>query len=155
MNLNVFDVILAGLPLAFLLLGFVHSAWREFLSLVGAAAGAVVGVRYLFLLSGPLEHVLPDRNLAEVLSYVAIFIVGFALGAFIGGLADRLQEGSRSDGNRLLPAVYGALKGLVVSLALVWLVQTHIPAFQQSMGQSRVAGLLQPLLTMLASHSPW
>jgi uncharacterized membrane protein required for colicin V production len=152
-NFNTFDVLIVGLPIAFLVLGFIHTAWREFFSLVGVMLGAVTGAMFGSRLVEILVRVVPDKDLAAVIAFLVILACGWALGGILGGMAERMQNRSRADSGRILPALYGALKGGVLALALVWLVDHHISAFQTPLRNATFSGYANEVLSFLAHHN--
>jgi uncharacterized membrane protein required for colicin V production len=154
LNVNVFDILIVALPIAFLLLGFLHTGWREFLSLLGVAVGAALGGLFGGRLAEIIARVLPEKDLAGVIAFLLILAGGWALGGILGGMAERLQSGSRSESNRILPAVFGALKGGVLDLALVWLVDRHISAFHTPLRNANLTGYAHEALSWLSHHSP-
>lgn len=154
MNVNVFDILIVALPIAFLIIGFLHTAWRELVSLVGVMVGAVTGVLYGSRVAELIGRVLPDRELSEIIGFLVILAAGWALGGVIGGGAERLQSSSRSEESRVFPAVFGALKGGVLDLALVWLVDRHIAAFQTLLRNGALTGYVNEVLSYLARHNP-
>lgn len=154
MNINVFDILIVALPVAFLIVGFLHTAWREFVSLVGVAAGAAIGVLYGGRVADLIGRVLPERELAEIIGFLVILAAGWAVGSVIGGGAERLQSSSRSEESRVFPAVFGALKGGVLDLALVWLVDHHIAAFKTLLRNGILTGYVNEAISYLARHNP-
>jgi uncharacterized membrane protein required for colicin V production len=153
-NINVFDILIVALPVTFLLLGFLHTGWREFLSLVGVTAGAAVGAVFGGRLADVIARVLPERDLAQVIAFLVILAGGWALGGVIGGIAERLQSGSRSESNRVLPAVFGLLKGGVLDLSLVWIVDRYIPAFQGPLRNATLSAYVNEVISYLTHHNP-
>jgi len=154
LNVNVFDILIVALPVAFLLLGFLHTGWREFLSFLGVAAGATLGGLFGGRLAEIIDRVLPEKDLAGVIAFLLILAGGWAVGGVAGGVAERLQSGSRSESNRILPAIFGALKGAVLDLALVWVVDRYIAAFQTPLRNANLTGYAHQALSWLAHHSP-
>jgi len=154
LNINAFDILLAALPVAFLLLGFLHTAWREFLSFLGVAAGAGVGGIFGTKLAEVIERVLPEKDLAHVIAFLLILAGGWAIGSFAGSVAERIQSGSRSESSRILPAAFGALKGGVLDLALVWAIDRYVSAFQGPLRNATLSGYANEILYWLSHHSP-
>lgn len=154
MNINVFDILLVALPIAFLVLGFIRTAWREFFSLLGVAAGAALGGIFGPRLADAIVRVVPDQDLAALVAFLVILAGGWALGGLLGNVAERLQDSSRADSSRILPAAFGAVKGGVLDLALVWLVEHHVSAFVTTLRNSALAGYANEILSYLAHHNP-
>lgn len=153
MNINVFDILLVALPIAFLVLGFIHTAWREFFSLAGVALGAGVGGLFGHRLADIIVRVVPDRDLSSVAAFLLLLAGGWALGGLAGNVAERVQDGSRSDSSRLLPAIFGALKGAVLALSMVWIVDHHIAAFQGPLRNASLSPYANQVLSFLAHHN--
>jgi uncharacterized membrane protein required for colicin V production len=153
--MNAFDIVLIVLPSAFFLLGYVRGAWRELLSLGGAATGAVLGARYLHVFANAVGSIITDRDFASVLSFVVIFLLCYLAGGFLGGIVEQQTRSTApSQWERLLAAIFGASKGLVMSLSVVWLVGKFLPAFQMAMRHSYLAQFMDGLLKLLARNSP-
>lgn len=155
MSVNVYDILFVALPVALFLLGYVRGAWRELLSLAGTAAGAVAGGRYHHALATQITRVISDRDFASLLAFIVILLAGYLAGGFLGGLADQqTRTHAPKSGERLLAALFGGLKGVVLDLSVYWIVLSYIPAFQAELRQSRVAEFVGQMLKFLAAHSP-
>lgn len=155
LNVNVYDILFVALPVAFFLLGYVRGAWRELLSLAGVSVGAVLGARYHHELATQITRVFSDREFASLLAFVVILLAGYLVGGFLGSIADhQTRTHAPTGGERLLAAVFGGLKGVVLDLSIYWLVLSYIPPFQGELRDSRVADSVGQMLQFLARHSP-
>lgn len=154
MNFNVFDGLIVALPVVFLLIGFIRTPWRELISLVGVAVGAAAGAVYGGRVADLVGRVLPDRELAEVIGYLAILAAGWAAAEILGAGPVPRETGMRSTGGRILALLFGACKGGVLDMALVWLVAHHIKALQTLLGNAMLTGSVNDLISFLASHNP-
>lgn len=149
MNINLFDVVFAIILVAFTLLSYLRGAVQELLGLIGLAAGFYAAIRYAADLAERLRPLLPDDNAAELLSFVLIMMMGYFAGVFLSGFSDRMHRAPASSVSRVLGALIGLAKGATVSLALHWVIQIYIPAFQDEMAQSRIGGWLAGMLGYL------
>jgi uncharacterized membrane protein required for colicin V production len=155
LSVNVYDILFVALPVALFLLGYVRGAWRELLSLAGVSAGAILGARYHHALATQIISVFADRDFASLLAFIAFLLAGYFVGGFLGGLADhQTRTRAASSGERLLAALFGGLKGVVLDLSIYWIVLSYIPTFQAELRHSRVADSVGELLKLLAKHSP-
>ncbi|HSG06048.1 MAG TPA: CvpA family protein [Nitrospiria bacterium] len=151
MSLNVFDIVFIVLLLAFTLFSYLRGATRELMTLVGLAGGFLAANWYAVPLAGEMSPFLPEGNAAELLAFVLIMVGGYFIGVFLGGFGDTFRRQPEGDVSRLLACVIGLFKGIVVSLALFWVVQTYLPSFQDEMAESWFGGRLNRLVTMLRS----
>jgi len=154
--MNTFDILMLVLPGVFFLLGYVRGAWREFFSLAGATAGAILGAKYLHIPAASIATVIADKDFAALLSFLAIFLVGYLLGGVVGGIVEQQTRSHAPSGSeRLLAAIFGACKGLVLNLSIIWLVGKFLPAFQTTLRQSGMADQLGGVLKILGKQSPF
>lgn len=155
LSVNVYDILFVALPVVFFLLGYVRGAWRELLSFAGVAVGAVLAGRYHPSLATEFTRVIADREFASLLAFILILLAGYVVGGFVGGIADQnTRTHAPASGERLLAAIFGGLKGVVLDLSIYWIVLAYIPAFQAHLRDSRVADTVGQLLKFLAQHSP-
>jgi len=153
-NLNVFDALIVALPVVFLLIGLIRTPWRELISLVGVAVGAAAGAAYGGRVANLVGRVLPDRELAEVIGYLALLAVGWAAAEILGAGPVPREAGPRSATGRVLAPLFGAVKGGALSMALVWLVEHHIKALQTLLGNATLTARVNDLISLLARYNP-
>lgn len=153
MSVNVYDIVFVALPVALFLLGYVRGAWRELLTLAGLSAGAVAAGKFGQVLASYVTRVIPDRDFASLIAFVAILVAGYLVGTVLGGITDSRGEAPTS-GERLMSAVFGGCKGVVLDLSIFWIVTSYVPAFQAELHRSRVGEAVGHLLKTLIQHSP-
>ncbi len=146
MTINLFDIVFLILLGSFTLLSYLKGAMKELFGLVGLAGGYVAAHWYAPSLAGMLEPLLPDANGAELLSFAVIMMAGYFVGTFLGGFSDLFRNSAESALSRLLGAGIGFFKGLVLALALYSVIESYIPAFQDEMSRSWIAGRLAELM---------
>lgn len=150
MELNVLDIVFAGLIVAFTLISMMRGAMREVLSLIGLLGGFLLASRFYGVLADKVEPIMPDRALGELLSFLAILVAGYVAGSFLSGFGDLFGPKRRGLLDRLLGAVFGFCKGTTVSLALFWVIKEYIPPFQDELAGSLLAETLGQLFSLLS-----
>jgi len=162
-ELSVLDWVL----LAIVLLSIVIGLWRglvfEVLSLLGWVA-AYIGAQWL---AGPVADHLPVGTPGSALNHAAAFALSFIGVLIVWSLAARLVRmlitaSPLSGLDRLLGAVFGLLRGVLVLLAVATVVQmtpaAKSPLWQESRGAAWTSALLQELKPLLpdtiAQHLP-
>lgn len=150
MELNVLDIVFAGLIVAFTLISMMRGAVREVLSLIGLVGGFLLASRYYGALADRVEAIMPDRALGELLSFLAILVAGYFAGSLLSGFGDLLGAKRRGLLDRLLGASFGFGKGTTISLALYWVIKEYIPPFQDELASSLVAENLARLLDVIS-----
>ena len=118
--MNLFDLIVIVVVLGAILIGVSSGALPQIGGLLGAFAGATLGVSVLPWLETPLDQVPADIRAIAVLAGL-LFIVGIgeALGSGLGrSVAIRLRGGVLGVADRVLGGVVGAAQAVLV----VWLV---------------------------------
>ena len=151
--MNVLDIIFLGLIVIFTLLSMMRGALKEALSLLGLLGGFFCANWFYLDLAGNLESLLPDRTLAELISYVAILLVGYFLGIFLTGLSDLFSSRRNDLLNRLGGGAIGFCKGTTFSMVLFWIINAHIPPFQDELAGSFMAEEIARLFSFMESLS--
>ena len=147
--MNILDIIFVVLILSFTLLSWSRGALKEVLSLAGLGLGFFGATAFYPDLAEQLTPVLPDPALAELLSFLLILMLGYFAGVLFTGFSDALSGRRNESWNRILGALIGLCKGVLVSLVLFWVIDTYIPSFQDELARSLVAEELARLLAMI------
>ena len=146
MGVNLFDVVFLVILVGFTLLGTVRGALKEGLSLIGLLLGYWAALSFHEEAGEALEPIVQDGDLARVLSFLLILGAGYLLGTFLGGATDNMATRSGGMGMALVAAAIGLLKGLIICMALLWVVNAFIPPFQDELWASAGAPYLESLL---------
>ena len=146
MSVNLFDVVFLVILVGFTLLSTVRGALKEGLSLLGLAIGYWAALSFHEGAGEALTPVVQDGDLAVVLAFLLILGAGYLGGTFLGGATDNMATRSGGIGAALIAAAIGLVKGLIISMSLLWLVRTSIPPFQDELGASAVAPYLERVL---------
>ena len=154
MSFNFFDLTLVVIIVAFAFFSYMRGALKELISLLGLAGGYWAATRYHNDLGKMLEPVVRDLSLAELLSFLMILALGYLVGTFAGGFGDFVRSKPPGFLSSIAGAAIGVLKGLVISLALVWLIDVYITAFQDEVAESSSAPYLARLLEVMAQYDP-
>lgn len=149
MSFNVFDIVFVALLVIFVVLSFMRGFARELFILLGLLGGFLAAERLAGVLAARIEPLLPDPEAAELLAFVGIMLIGYFLGVFLGGMSDYLRDKPVGEASRMLGALMGLGKGLVVCLALYWVVAHHVPAFQDELAESWMGAWLGRVLDFL------
>ena len=149
MSINLFDIVFVIILVSFTLMSYLRGAVKEFLVLVGLAAGFMAATRYAQPLAQQLNPLLQDENAAELLSFVLLMVLGYFVGAFLAGFSDMFRRSPESVLSQLIGGVVGFGKGITISLALLWVVRVYVTPFQDEMAGSVIGSWLGSLLSYL------
>jgi len=149
----VLDIIFVGLIVSFALISAMRGAVKELLSLVGLIGGFFLANWFYRDISGQLGGVLPDPALAELISYLAIFLVGYFVGIFLSGLGEAFRPHQHDLLNRGAGVLIGAVKGVTISLVLYWVINSYFPPFQDELGESLLGRQLGALFSLMENFN--
>ena len=112
------DYAVAGVFAASLLVG----AWRGLVREVLSILGWVIAFLAANLLAGPLgpfmPQVIPSPELRIAAAYLAVFVVALMVTALVGLLLSKIVKAAGLGGvDRMLGAIFGAARGLLIVLA--------------------------------------
>lgn len=154
LSANLFDLVLLVVLAAFALLSSMRGALKEFITLVGLAVGYWAGVRHFDTLGAAIEPIVQDASLAELLAFLILIALGYLVGTFLSGLSDLARPGAPSLPDRVIGTVVGLGKGVIICLALYWIIVAYITPFQDEVANSFSAPYLERLLAAL-DRLPW
>lgn len=150
-----FDWALIGLVTLSLLVGVLRGLVREVLSLAGWVAAVVLAVRFAVELGAqlPFEALVPVAKTA--LAGLLILVGALALTAIAGWLMGKLLAAVKlSTLDRVLGALFGALRALLVVFVLVWLAERTAIAKQAFWRDSVLLPYAQAAVRSLARLLP-
>ena len=90
------------------------------MSLLGWVGGFVIANLLARTLSEATAHLIDDATIRYLLSWVGVFVGVLAISSMLSSMiARQLRQPGIDLGNRLLGAVFGVLRGLVIVMVLV------------------------------------
>jgi membrane protein required for colicin V production len=149
LSINLFDVVFVIILLAFSLLAYLRGVVRELLVLLGLVGGFLAATHYSHALAAQLNPLLQDASASELLAFVLLMVAGYLLGIFLAGFSDMFRRSPQGPLSQLAGGAVGFAKGVVVSLALVWLVNVHLTTFKGELAGSAIGHWLGSLLAYL------
>jgi uncharacterized membrane protein required for colicin V production len=149
LSINLFDILFVIVLVAFTLLSFLRGAVMELITLLGLTGGLIAARHYAAPLARQLEPLLSDRNAAELLAFVLVVLLGYFAGVFLAGFGDMLRSGPAGTLSQVLAGMVGFCKGVAVSVAMLWVVEQYVPAFQDELAGSWIGSWLEVLVTYL------
>ena len=147
LDFKVFDVAILILLVSFTLMSYLRGAMKEFFGLLGLCAGFFAANWYSPRLAEMVRPLLPDGHGAELLSFVLIMVAGYLAGSFLAGFLDTFRRTPESGLSRLVASSIGFAKGVIISLAVQWVIMAYLPEFQGHLRGSWAAGRLDSILT--------
>jgi len=122
MSLNMFDYGLLVVILLSLLLGVRRGFFAEVLSVLTWVIAFFVAMLFTHSLALYLAHYVKSTLLANLLSFVGLFVLVLIIGAIVRCIVMRLTDQTQmSIVNRMLGAVFGIARGVLVALLLVFI----------------------------------
>lgn len=170
-NLNWVDYIILAIFFFSMLAGFGRGLVRELISLITLVAAFVIASMFAntfaqSLMNSSLVQGLMSQtstatgiNASQPVSYIAIglsfavifggvVLMGSLVGYFIGMA---FQVGMLGIGNRLLGAVFGFVRGFIVNLVIIFVVQLSPLGGEPWWQQSHFVGAFQPAVQWLGN----
>jgi membrane protein required for colicin V production len=145
-------IIVVALALS-LLLGLMRGFVRELLSLAGWAIGIVLALHYAADLGRVVP--LPDswHGVRTAIAAVVLIVLCVLVAGLVGWLARRVMVAAKLSGtDRMLGALFGAVRGVLVLLAMVWFAHgTDVT----TSAWWRQSALLPYAESALRSAAPW
>ena len=113
--MNVLDIAIILVALAFLVKGLVRGLIREAATLAGLILGLILALRYSKEFEGLLVQALGPWAFLDLVAFALIFVGVFVVVAIIGTLLSRLAAKAWLGGlNRFLGMILGAAQGAVL-----------------------------------------
>ena len=138
MSLSTLDWVIVFIILFSALQAAASGFLREFIAFVGAIAGFLIASRQYPGLAGWYARYINSHWVAEVAAFFTIFLIVGLLAGVLGKMAGRVvQDVGLGWFDRFLGAVFGLLRGIVVSVVVVMALAAFAP--QWGVAQSRIA----------------
>jgi membrane protein required for colicin V production len=138
---NWLDFVLAGLLAVCVVQGLLRGFTRLALGLAATLAGLFLAIWFYGVAAAPFTPYVKNEQVANLLGFLAIFVLVQILGALVSWLAGKFVRSAGLDGlNRVLGAAFGILKAAVVGIILVMaLVAFPVKPLPDSVAGSRLA----------------
>lgn len=170
-GMNIVDVLILALILISIIIGFARGLISEVVSLATLIAAFAIAILFTnelatyFTSTATVQGVVSETSnaigtsTAQPISYVSIgisFALLFFVTLIIGGIIKMLLNamfatGILGFGNRVLGAGFGFLRGLLLTIAIIFMVQLSPLTAQAWWQQSKYVPLFQPQVVWLAS----
>lgn len=154
-DLNSLDILIL------IILGFtlIRGLFRGFIGEISSIAGLIAGFflanNYHAMLLPLTESILPDRGIAQLISYILVFCTGLVGVLMIAAVLRHLLKIVLLGGvDRFAGGVIGLLKGGLVCILLVLLLTTFLSPQAEILAQSRLAPQVNRFSTILADLLP-
>jgi membrane protein required for colicin V production len=156
MNLtNPFDIGIAVILAFCLIRGFFRGFIKEVFSVIGALGGFYCASAYFSMVSGPLSRWLPDFPYINILSFMILFLgVFFLISLFGVGIKYLVGIVFLRGVDRLLGAVFGALKGILIVSILLVVFTTFLPKREPMIQNSKLSPRVILVSEMIVSMIP-
>lgn len=142
--MNALDILFLALIIFLTLLGFYWGLIRQVLALAGLLVGVIVAGRFGPVVAAWLSSFVADALLADALGFVLVVLFVSVVASLVASIL-RLFVGLLFLGqfDHLAGGVLGLLQGLLAStVVLVTMVTFQVPAWDQLLESSRLAGPL-------------
>jgi len=149
--MNFFDLVFSILIFIFLFISFSRGSLKEFLSTFGFVIGYLSAERFHGrYMSITLQYV-QDYDRAKIITYLAIFAVGLIIGIILTTLVRLMTASQRPNiPSRILACFLGLLKGVLVCLAIYFVVEGYIPSYLDALHNSAYTPWLQQFKKLIS-----
>lgn len=160
MPMNWLDVVLLILMLLSVVAAFRKGLTREIVGLISCLAALVLGAWFYGMVGGVLEPYVSSRGVANFCGFLIVFCGVMLAGSLAGLLLGRLLKVvGLSFFDRLLGAGFGAVRGLLLAVALVLALMAFTPGVKAdspppSVVNSRFAPYVIDAARLFAAAAP-
>lgn len=150
--MNSFDLVVLSILVVSMVYSMFKGMVREIFSLLAYAGGYLMAVQYQAQGLEAMTVVISNETLAKVLSFILIFVVTVVAISLIGLVIRKLIRFTPglSGIDRTLGGVFGVLKGGVIIIFLMFLLQLFPDAYKSTTRGSRFAKHVQEVSDTLA-----
>lgn len=142
--MNFFDLVFSIIILFFFFLSFSRGSLKELLSTFGIIIGYFGAERLHERYLGITLQYIQDYSQAKVITYLAIFAAGLIIGIVLSTLFRLMTGGERPNfPSRILASFLGLLKGVLICLAIYFVVEGYIPSYMDDLYNSTYTPWLQ------------
>ncbi|MFP4257360.1 MAG: CvpA family protein [Desulfovermiculus sp.] len=136
--MNWLDIVFALIIGLALLRGLWRGVIREVSSLIALAAGFIAAGRYAVPVSGSVQQVVGNPQVAAGLSYVGVFLAVFVCVVVMGALVRKVLHAVLLGwADRLGGGVFGFAKGVLISCLVLFVLTLFVPPHSAWIAESR------------------
>ncbi len=140
MGVNWLDIVFALIIGLALLRGLWRGVIREVSSLIALAAGFIAAGRYAVPVSGSVQQVVGNPQVAVGLSYVGVFLAVFVCVVVMGALVRKVLHAVLLGwADRLGGGVFGLAKGVLISCLVLFVLTLFVPPHSAWIAESRLS----------------
>lgn len=143
--MNFFDLIFSILILIFIALGFSNGSLRELLSTLGIVIGYVGAEQFHERYLGITLQYIENYAQAKVITYLAILAIGLVIGIILSTIVRLMSSAGQRPAfpSRILGSMMGLIKGVLVCLAIFFVIEGYIPSYLDDLYNSSYTPWLQ------------
>lgn len=136
--MNFFDIVFAIIIVGFAILSFTRGSLRELLSTIGIVLGYFGAEKYHERYLDIALQYLPHFQQAKMITYLVIFAAGVLLGIVLSSVVRLLLVTSQRPAfpSRILGMLLGLVKGILICLAVYFIVDGYIPSYADDLYNS-------------------
>lgn len=135
---NWLDIILLIILLVSLVLGLIKGFVRQIVGIAAVVAGLVLAAMYYQYVSYLLLRAFVSEQWSHLVAFLLVFLAVLAVGWLVGFLLSKLMVGPLKFLDRLLGAILGTVKGVLICGVIV-IGMLVFPVSKQALMQSSLA----------------
>ncbi len=138
--MNKLDIIFIVIISFTLIRGFLRGIVKEIMGIVGVIGSFLLAINYYKDVAKYLTTIIPDLELANIVSFAVLFIVSILIISLIGaGIRELLKTLSMGWLDRLGGGVFGAVKGILVSSLIILCLTLFLSPRNSLIAKSRLS----------------
>jgi membrane protein required for colicin V production len=128
LEINLLDIVVTVILLAFLACGLLRGLTREVTGLVGVVGGFALAHTFQHKVQPSLEPLFDDPNIAAIMAFALILVCAMLLAALLGAALRKFMSITLTSWiDHLLGAMAGLAKGLLIMSLIFFLIHGFFP----------------------------
>jgi len=153
--MNSLDIVILLIMAVALTVSTFRGGIREIFSLLAVIIGFLLAANFYHAASQNIFRPTSHDELNDIIYFLGIFIFAAVLISFIGGrLAGAVKKSKIKTWNVILGTVIGALKGLLVSCIIVYMLMVFLPANSRIFTKSYAFPYLSKVTSVISPIAP-
>jgi len=117
---NWLDIVIVLILCITFFMGLIKGFVRQVLGIIFVIVGIILAVKYYSFISQFLFHLISHRAISNFIGFLLIFIVVLLIGGALTSLVSKLVKHNLESLDRVLGAVLGLAKGIIICVVLVF-----------------------------------